>query len=81
MKNRLNLFYCTENSASLKQGTHIQQPTAGPVPHAYAQSYFHGAVAATDSCLALIGAHQRGKAVGLMNGENQRLKNPLLLPR
>ena len=23
MKNRLNLFYCTENSASLKQGTHI----------------------------------------------------------
>ena len=34
-------------------------------------------MAATDSCFAPIAAHQRGKAVGLMNGENPRLKKPL----
>ena len=28
-----------ENSANLKQGAHIHQPTAGSVPHACAQSY------------------------------------------
>ena len=43
-------------------------------------SHFTRAVAATDSCFALIGAHQRAKAVGLKNGENPCLKN-LLLPR
>ena len=31
-----------------------------------------------DCCFALTGAHQRGEAVGLMNGENLRLKKPLL---
>ena len=36
-------------------------------------------MAATDSFFALIGAHQRGTAIGLKNGENPRLKNPLLL--
>ena len=46
----------------------------------HAHSHFTRAVAAADSCFALIGAHQRGKAVGLKNGENPRLKN-LLLPR
>ena len=46
----------------------------------HTQSYFTRAVAATDSCFALIGANQRGKAVGLKNGENPCLKN-LLLPR
>ena len=35
-----------------------------------------GGVAATDSCFALIEAHQHGKAVGLMNGENRRLNTP-----
>ena len=34
------------------------------------------AVATTDSFFALIGSHQRGTAVGLMNGENPCLKNP-----
>ena len=33
---------------------------------------------ATDSCFTLTGAHQRSKAVGLMNRENPLLKNPLL---
>ena len=46
----------------------------------HAHSHFTRAVAATDSCFALIGAHQRGKAVRLKNGENSRLKN-VLLPR
>ena len=46
----------------------------------HAHSHFTRAVAATDTCFALIGAHQRGKVVGLMNGENPRLKN-LSLPR
>ena len=36
-------------------------------------------MAATDSFFTLIGAHQRGTAIGLKNGENPRLKNPLLL--
>ena len=34
-------------------------------------------MAATDIFFALIEAHQRGRAVGLMNGENPRLKNPV----
>ena len=42
MKNRLNIFYCIENSANLKQETHIHQPTAGPVPHACAMQYQEG---------------------------------------
>ena len=46
----------------------------------HTHSHFTRAVAATDSCFALIGANQRGKAVGLKNGENPCLKN-LLLPR
>ena len=70
-------FDCVENSANLKQGAQIHQPTAGPVPRACAQSY-HTAVSDMDSCFALIGVYQRGKAVGLMNGVNPRLKNPLL---
>ena len=45
-------------------------------------SHITRAVTATYSCFALIGYHQHGKAVGLMNGkeENPRLKN-LVLPR
>ena len=46
----------------------------------HAHSHFTRAMAATDTCFALIGAHQRGKVVGLMNGGKRRLKN-LLLPR
>ena len=41
-------------------------------------NYSQSAVAATDTFLALIGAHQRGTAVELINRENLRLKNPLL---
>ena len=36
---------------------------------------------ATDSCFTLSGAHQRGKAVGLMNEKPRVLKLPLLLRR
>ena len=44
----------------------------------HAHSHITQGEAAVDSCFALIGAHQRGEAVGLMNGENPRLKNTLL---
>ena len=44
----------------------------------HAHSHITRQVAATDNCFALIGAHWHDKAVALMNGENQRLKNPLL---
>ena len=43
----------------------------------YAHSHIKREVAATYSCFSLIGAYQRGKAVGLMSGEHPRLKNPL----
>ena len=36
-----------ENSANLKQGAHINETTAWPVPHA-----------AIDNCFALIGAYE-----------------------
>ena len=65
-----------ENSTNLKKGAHIHQPTAGSVPHACPQSY-HAATGSPSSYFALIGARQRGKAVGLINGENPRLKNPV----
>ena len=42
-------------------------------------SHIKRAVAATDNFFTLIAVLQRGKAVGLMNRENPRLKNPLLL--
>ena len=42
----------------------------------HAHSHVARAVAATDGCFALIGANQRGKAVGLMKVENPFLKNP-----
>ena len=61
MKNRSSLIRLHWNSANLKQGAHIHQPTAGPVPHACAQPYHGG----SDSHRQL-----------LMNGENPRLKNP-----
>ena len=41
----------------------------------HAQCNIRRAATATDSCFALIGAHQRGKAAGLMN---PRLKSPWL---
>ena len=37
--------------------------------------------AATDNCLALIGAHYQGITFGSMNGENSCLQDPLLLRR
>ena len=39
---KIDWFDCFENSANLKQGKHIHQPTAGSVPHACAQSYHAG---------------------------------------
>ena len=42
-----------------------------------AHSHIMRIVAVTDSCFALIGAHQRGKAVELLNQENPRLINPV----
>ena len=42
----------------------------------YAHSHIKREVAATYSCFSLIGAYQRGKAVGSMSGEHPRLKNP-----
>ena len=76
MKDRLNLIRL-HSSANLKQGAHIQQPTAGPVLYACVQP-----------CRAVSGSHrqlfhpywdhQPDKAFGLINAENPRLKNPLL---
>ena len=64
---------------NLKQGAHIHQPTVWAVPHACAQpSHITRAVAAMDSCFALIGAHQLGIAVGSMNEENPRVSKTLL---
>ena len=42
----------------------------------HAHSRITRAVTATDSCFVLTGAHQRGKAVGLMNGENRVSNTP-----
>lgn len=42
----------------------------------HAHSHIKREVAATYSCLALIGAHQRDKAVRSMSGGHPRLKNP-----
>ena len=42
----------------------------------HAHSHITHAVAATDSCFALIGANQCDKAVGLMNGVKLRLNTP-----
>ena len=65
------------NSANLKQGAHIHQPTAGQyLTHAH--NHITQAVAAMDGCFTLIGAHQQGKAIRSMNGENPCLKDPLL---
>ena len=75
MKNRLNLFNCIENSANLNQGAQPGQYLT------HAHSHIMRAVAATDSCFTLSGAHQRVKAVGLMNEKPRVLKPPLLLRR
>ena len=57
-----------------QQGAHIHQPVAWPVPHACAQPYHPGSGSHGQlSSFALIGAHQRGIAVGSMNGENSRV--------
>ena len=63
-KKKLNLFDCIsenylENSAS-----------KGCTPTHACAGHITRAVAATDVCLALIGAHQHGIAVVSMNGEN-----------
>ena len=42
MKNRSSLIRLHWNSANLKQGAHIHQPTAGPLPHARSQPYHAG---------------------------------------
>ena len=57
------------------QGAYIHQPRAGQyLTHAH--SDITQAVAATESCFVFIGANQRGKAVGLMNGVKPRLNTP-----
>ena len=57
------------------QGAYIHQPRAGQyLTHAH--SDITQAVAATDSRFVLIGANQRDKAVGLMNGVKPRLNTP-----
>ena len=43
----------------------------------HAHSHITLAVAAMDGCFTLTGAHQQGKAIRSMNGENPRLKEPL----
>ena len=73
MKNRLNLIRLQTSS----KGHTYTNPRPGQYL-SHAHSHITRAVAATDSCFALIGAHQRGETVGLMNGENPCLKKPLL---
>ena len=52
-------------TSKLKQGAHIHQPTALPLPHAHAwDSHITRAVEAMDSCFALTGAHHHGIAIG-----------------
>ena len=68
-----------ENSANLKQGAHIHQPTWQPGQYlTHAHSHITQAVATMDSCFTLTGAHQQGKAIRSMNGKNPHLKDPLL---
>ena len=63
-------FDCIENSANLKQGGQYSNPWPGQyLTHMH--SDIMQAVAATDSCFILIGAHQCGKAIGLINGEKK----------
>ena len=63
-------FDCIENSANLKQGGQYSNPWPGQyLTHTH--SDITQAVAATDSCFILIGAHQCGKAIGLINGEKK----------
>ena len=72
---RLHWKYCKLEA----RGIHIYTNPRPGQYLSYAHSLFTRAVAATDTCFAL--THQQGKAVGLMNGENPRLKNLLLLRR
>ena len=51
-------------TSKLKQGAHIHQLTALPLPHAHACAQPYHTVEAMDSCFALTGAHQHGIAVG-----------------
>ena len=55
----------------LKQGAHIHQPTAWPVPHACAQPYHSGS--GSHGQLFRPFAHQHCIAVGSLNGENPRV--------
>ena len=72
MKNRLNLIrlhwkqckQCKLTARGTRTPTHGRASTSG-----MRTAISRGYVAATDSCFTLIGAHQRGKAIGLMNGE------------
>ena len=65
------MAYVIKNGkTNLQQEAHIHQPTQ-------AHSHFTRAVAAMDSCIALIEAHQRDKTVGSMDGGNPCLKDPL----
>ena len=77
MKKRLNLIRLHKRKLPThsKGHTYINLRPGQYLTHAH--SYITWAVAATDSCFALIGAHEHGKAVGLMNGQNPRLKNSL----
>ena len=67
-----------ENSANLKQGAHMHQPKWQSGQYlTHAHSHITPAVAAMDGCFTLTWAHQQGKAIRSMNGENPRLKEPL----
>ena len=48
------------------------------VPYACAQPYHPVAVAAMDSCFALVGADQHGIAVGSMRRVNPRIRDNLV---
>ena len=64
-----------------KQGAHIHQPTAWPPPNRHVLSNITHAVAAMDSCFALIGAHQHGIAVRPLYGQSQCLHRLFFLVR
>ena len=65
------------DKTNLKQGIHIHQPTAWPVPHAW-HSHITRAVAAMESCFPFIVAHQHGLAVGSMNVAPCLFVSPLI---
>ena len=57
--------------------THVPSPWYGQY-RTHAHNHITRAVAAMDSCFALVGAHQHGIAVGLRSGSKPAHRNPLL---